>query len=122
MAIRSEEVNAVALVRFLSSHLDASNSTRLRTQLLDEVRATRRILLDVSQIRYVDAMGLELLLDAVRECPGGVEFCGVGAELGDLLRLSQLQHTLTLWPDVESALAEGVTKPSSAMVDSVGGR
>ncbi|MEV0918060.1 STAS domain-containing protein [Streptomyces sp. NPDC049967] len=77
---------------------------------LDELIAEGRvqIVLDVQNITFMDSAGLGVLVYGVRNSEvekGGLRLAGAGTQVRRLLNLSGLDEVISVFPDVDAALA-----------------
>ncbi|MCP4275675.1 MAG: STAS domain-containing protein, partial [Gammaproteobacteria bacterium] len=52
------------MVIYLSGDIDLSTSPEARTHMLDCLRNTPRLLVDLSQVSYIDSSGVAILVEA----------------------------------------------------------
>lgn len=105
VALESNHVADQTVVRLVGPWLDASAAKAVRNELLRIARESSALILDLSAIRYVDVFGFELVLEAVRLCPGKARLSGLTPGLRSLTVLNGLENLIAISPDVESALA-----------------
>jgi anti-anti-sigma factor len=104
-----ERAAATAIVR-VAGELDLDTATQLADVLRDLEGSAARIVLDVSELEFIDSAGLRLaVVEHERATVDGFEFVIAGAERNVLrvLRLTGLDVRLPLAPDVASALGDG---------------
>ncbi|MFJ1901217.1 MULTISPECIES: STAS domain-containing protein [unclassified Streptomyces] len=80
---------------------------------LDELIAEGRvrIVLDVQNITFMDSAGLGVLVYGMRNSEaeqGGLRLAGAGMQVRRLLNLSGLDEVISVFPDVDAALASWV--------------
>jgi anti-sigma B factor antagonist len=76
--------------------------------LLDD--ECRRIVVDLSSVKYVDSAGLGCLVRCFQLCSdvdGEFRLAGVSSRLMSLLRLARLTDVLVIFDDVVTAVGEG---------------
>jgi anti-anti-sigma factor len=114
-----ERADATAIVH-VAGELDLDTATQLTDVLRDLEGSTARIVLDVSELEFIDSAGLRLaVVQHQRATQDGFEFVIAGAEGNVLrvLRLTGLDVRLPLAPDVASAVGDGRrngSRPSGA--------
>ena len=96
-------LEAPARWRAPATRLDATNVEATRRELLAEAAAAPALTIDLTGVVYVDALGLECLLEAVRRCRGPATFVGVSASVRDFLRRCDVLPLLRVQPDVPLA-------------------
>jgi anti-sigma B factor antagonist len=90
----------------VSGDLDLLGATRLHRPLMDAL-AHPATVLDLTDCAFIDSSGLRTILEAMRRAePAGSSFrlAGVGRSALRVLELAGLLGTLSLFPDVETAL------------------
>lgn len=90
MEVREGQVVA----RIRETALDFAECQRLRTELTHLVADKGRVTIDLSSVHYADVFGFELLLAAVKDCPGLVRYRGVRPPLASLFLLSHLGNLI----------------------------
>ena len=96
------------LVKLNESKLNSLVSTKLKAELiLFNTEGQRNIILDLSDVKYVDSSGLSSLLVGYRLCKnasGVFILTGLNAAITKLIVLSQLETIITIVPKVEEAI------------------
>ena len=96
-------------VLHLTGELDADTAETLRAALDDLVsRPAPRIVVDLSDLRFCDSMGLSALITAymmATSAGGWVRLAGPNAFLRKLVQTVGLTRYMALYDDVETALA-----------------
>jgi len=97
------------LVAVLSGGLDGTGATALREQLLRMLRpASSRLVLDLSQVSHVDAVGLAVLVGTERRARllgGSLRLAAVKPAVGMAVRAAGLDRLLEIFPTVQSAVS-----------------
>jgi len=97
------------LVVVLRGEVDAENVTDLLAFFeRGECREEKRIVLDLTGLRYVDSSGLGAfvkLMKAARRSGGDVRLAGPTREVLKVLELTRLNRVFDVCPDREEALA-----------------
>ena len=104
-----EHAGSTAIVR-LAGELDLATAPELADVLHGLEPACQRIILDVTGLEFIDSTGLRLaVVEHDRAAVDGFEFviAGAAGSVLKVLRLTGLDVTLPLAPDVASALADG---------------
>ena len=99
-------VGSVRVIGVRMDCLDVRRASRLDGDFRSLVRDHRAVVIDLSDVGYVDRFGFELLLRAVRACPGKVRFGGVRPEVELLFELASLDVALRPCRTLESALED----------------
>ena len=94
----------------IGGRLDLPSSSELRSALdLEIERAPARLVLDMSDVEFMDSTGLGVLVRAQRKAQAqAVELVLASAPeiVEQVLRVTNAVQILPLYPDVSSALAE----------------
>lgn len=106
--IRTSRVDGCALV-WLGGEMDITGvieaSTVLRTALVD---GESRLVVDVTDLAFIDASGLQVLVSAARQatqCGGWLCLVGARDLLRRMLRIVHLTTVLPVYDTVQAALA-----------------
>jgi anti-sigma B factor antagonist len=90
----------------VSGDLDLLGATRLHRPLMDAL-AQRVVVLDMADCRFIDSSGLRTVLEAMQRAESAgnsFRMAAVGRSVVRVLELAGLLTTLSLFPDVETAL------------------
>ena len=91
----------------LSGDVDLESSPRLRTALLDCVGTRAAVLVDMSEVSYIDSSGVASLVEAyqtARRSGGGFGLVDVSDGAMRVLELARLDKVFSIYP----SLAEGL--------------
>lgn len=98
----------------LRGDLDLAAAPALREHLLDALRrSTNRLILDLSGVTSCDPSGLAVLVGAQRRAQlRGVTLCLAAPrpQAAKILRITGLDHSLTVYPTLPEALARATAK------------
>lgn len=96
------------LIQPQEEKIDSSIAPALKTELVTlQAEGARNIILDLSQVKYVDSSGLSAILTGNRVCTGdgGILVVASASEhVLKLMKISQLDSVLTLLPTKEEAI------------------
>ncbi|NJO92990.1 MAG: STAS domain-containing protein [Chloroflexia bacterium] len=97
------------LLKILVAKIDASNALELKQVFLGfkEDQMPRNLVLNISEVRYIDSSGLSAVLVANKVCveAGGIMIlAGVSDHVMKLVRISQLDKILDILPTEEEAI------------------
>jgi len=108
MQLTKDRRGKVTLISVLAEELDAGNVSEFRealTTVLDE--SDRFVLLDLSQVKFVDSSGLGAILSLLRRllgAGGDLKVCGVEGPVRTLFELVRLHRVMDIFRDCETAL------------------
>ncbi|MCH8218318.1 MAG: STAS domain-containing protein [Planctomycetes bacterium] len=107
MEIKIEQRCAVTLVR-PEGPLTSAEAETLKSTMLELIEENLgRVVLDASEIAYVDSRGLETLVEVTQElAPGGkaLKLCAVNETLQQVLDLTDLASQFEQFEDANSAI------------------
>lgn len=93
----------------ISGEIDLHRAEELRQALAPAMeRRAPEILLDLSEVSYMDSSGLAVLIESyqkARQWGGAFALCGVQKRVRAILDIACLDQILTLYPDRTAALA-----------------
>lgn len=96
------------LIKLNESKLNSLISPKLKAELiLFNTEGQRNIILDLSDVKYVDSSGLSSLLVGYRLCKnseGVFILTGLNPAITKLIELSQLETIITIVPKLEEAI------------------
>jgi anti-sigma B factor antagonist len=102
-----EEVDDIKILRLKEDRLDSKIAADLKTQLLVLCKDKSKILIDLSEIKYVDSSGLGALLLGLRQSrdnEGQFALCGAQNRVLNLIQIAQLNGVLKNYSDELQAL------------------
>ncbi|MGF1638315.1 MAG: STAS domain-containing protein [Cyclobacteriaceae bacterium] len=96
------------LIRLQDDKLDSTLAPNLKTELLTiNAEGIENVILDLSDVKYVDSSGLSALLvgNRVSTENGGIFILvGLTEHVNKLIKISQLNNVLNILPTVEEAI------------------
>jgi anti-anti-sigma factor len=97
------------LLKLLVAKIDASNALELKQTFLGlkEDKSTANLILNLSEVKYIDSSGLSAILVANKVCTeadGIMILCGVSEHVMKLVKISQLDKILDILPTEEEAI------------------
>lgn len=108
MQLTKERRGKVSVISLLASELDAGNVSEFREALANVLEDSDRfVLLDLSQVEFVDSSGLGTILSLLRRligAGGDLKVCGVDGPVRTLFELVRLHRVMDIFQDCESAI------------------
>ena len=108
MNIKAREEGNVSVVA-VEGDLDARSAMGLKLALNEKIEAGNvRILVDLSEVPYVDAAGLGVLVSGFKNATrqsGDLRLCGLQPDVKSLFELTRLNKVFQIFEDSSSALA-----------------
>jgi anti-sigma B factor antagonist len=94
----------------ISGDIDLANSPTMRKVLLGEIKEkhTRKVLLNLQSVRYIDSSGIASLVEglkASRDSGSRLILFGLSPSVREVLELSRLQKIFEIYESEEQALA-----------------
>jgi anti-sigma B factor antagonist len=94
----------------LSGDIDFANSPRVRDSVLREIREshTPRVLVNLSQVRYIDSSGVASLVEglkASRDIGSRFILFGLSTSAREVLQLSRLMKVFEVYENEEQSMA-----------------
>jgi anti-sigma B factor antagonist len=99
-----------ALIVSLGGDVDLESSPRARSVLLECVSQKRSVLVDMSDIHYIDSSGVASLVESfqsARKAGGRFALVAVSEAALRVLQLARLDKVFQIFPTVEAALKDG---------------
>ncbi len=106
------------VVLVLNGEIDMASEEEFHRVVQDTLESVphARVVLDCSQLRFVDSSGLRVLIQSHRSAKErGVGFfiAAVTDRLAQILRVTGIDTRITIFPTVEAALAAPLESPTS---------
>ena len=105
-----EAVGPVTIITPSGIYLDASRSKEFRRNVVDTLTAPSLILLDLSQIQFIDSSGCGAILACSRQVnptgqgPGDLKLCGVSKQVRLVFEMVRLHKIMEIYNSREEAL------------------
>lgn len=112
-AISIERTNGVTVALVSGQHLDASNAGDFKRQILPvlESAGSSTVVLDISNLAFVDSTGLGTLLACLRQMQkagGDIKLCGMNKPVRTLFELVRMHRIFDIYNSrAEALLATG---------------
>ena len=106
MKVRTEQTGDTAII-YLSGELNLANSETVERELHKSLDNKKRIIVDLTELRSVDSMGIATLVNALKVSRDkNLEFAlrGVSGSVGEVLKVTRLD---SIFPRVEENPSEG---------------
>jgi anti-sigma B factor antagonist len=108
MAVASVTEQSGRTVVALSGEIDMEEAPKVRRVLLDSMRQKRDILVDLSQVTYIDSSGIASLIEGLqtaRKQKNDLALVSVSQRVRRVLELARLDKVFTIHADLATALA-----------------
>ena len=96
------------IVVALTGEIDMENAPQVRRALLDNLKQKRDVLVDLSQVTYIDSSGIASLIEglqAARKQKNDLALVSVSQRARRVLELARLDKVFTIHADLATALA-----------------
>jgi len=103
-----EMVGDVAVVSPRGQYLVISNSEEFKRDISPVVDENLKVLLDMSQLQFVDSSGLGAILSALRRLSargGDLKLCGMSKAVRELLEITRMHRIFDIYGNREEAIA-----------------
>jgi len=107
MELITENIGEITIVTLLAEELDAGNAKWFKSQMSPVVEKSRKIVLDMNQVQFVDSSGCGALLSSLRTitCNGGdMKLASVQKPVQALFELVRLHRIVEILEDREMAI------------------
>jgi len=102
---KTEEKDNITIIR-LSGYIDLSNSPILRKKLAEAINNNANILIDLSEVTYMDSSGLATLVEAMQKLnknKGSLKISGLTGEVKNIFEIARLNDVFSIYEDIQSA-------------------
>ncbi|MEO8132153.1 MAG: STAS domain-containing protein [Bryobacteraceae bacterium] len=102
-----ERVGDIAVVTIPGRSLDASNSRQFKEFAATEMIGEKKVVIDLSQLRFVDSSGLGVLLSCFRQVKssgGALGLCGMSKPVRSLFELVRMHRVFDIYETKEQAI------------------
>jgi len=106
----SETVGGMLLIRVTEERLDTAAVIRFKERLRELVAVpSRRVVLDMTKVRFLDSSGLGALVFAMKHVAPGrrLELAGLSAPVDRVLRLTRMDTVFRIHPSLDTGLRHG---------------
>ena len=107
MVIAFEKLGDMTVAVVPMEELDASNSAEFKREVAPLLAETRRVIFDLSRLRFVDSSGLGAFISCLRQMrarDGEMKLCGMSNQVRAAFELVRLHQAF----DIRSTAAEAV--------------
>lgn len=108
MSIASVTEQSGRTVVALKGEIDMEEAPKVRRTLLDSLKQKRDILVDLSEVTYIDSSGIAILIEglqAARKQKNDLALVSVRQGARRVLELARLDEVFTMHADLATALA-----------------
>ncbi|HTR38800.1 MAG TPA: STAS domain-containing protein [Bryobacteraceae bacterium] len=107
MEIPVDNVDGVAVAAMPVDELDASNSGEFKRDIAPVLQAQTKLVLDLSQLRFVDSSGLGAMLSCLRQLSargGDLKLCSMSKQVRALFELVRMHRIFDIYPTRDDAV------------------
>ena len=107
MAIAFDRIDGVTVAVVPMEELDASNSADFKREVAPLLAETKRVVFDLSRLRFVDSSGLGAFISCLRQVrarDGDMKLCGMSNQVRAAFELVRLHQVF----DISGTAAEAV--------------
>lgn len=100
MIATEEEVGQTLVVQIAGTALDAETSKSFRKQIKDKLQGRKQVVLDLSELTFVDSSGLGVLIACLRQVSaagGDLKLCGLSSQVRALFELVRMHRLFSIY-------------------------
>lgn len=108
MDITVQQEGNISLVSIKGDTIDASNKPKLQKKLEGVIEGSRFMVLDMSEVTFLDSSGLGMLLSCLRRLngkKGDLRLCCLTKPVRSLIELVRLNNVIEIYDTSEAAMA-----------------
>jgi anti-sigma B factor antagonist len=116
MELSIEKIHSVSVIRVPLATLDASSSKAFRTSITPLLAVGSKVVLDLSQLKFVDSSGLGAMLFCLRQLHGtggDLRLCGMTKSVRALFELVRMHRVFQIFNTREEAAESFETVPNA---------
>ena len=107
MGMSVEQVGEITVVVAEGPHLDASVADGFKRDMLPVLEERKKVLLDMSRLRFVDSTGLGTILSCVRKIGasgGELKLCGMSRPVHSVFELTRMHRIIDILADRDAGI------------------
>jgi len=107
MQIEIEQQNGITVVRALERRIDASISSEFKAKLLETVQeGSRRIVLDISMVEFIDSSGLGAIISGLKAVgeDGQLVVSGSTENVRAMFKLTRMDRIFAIYDSEQEAV------------------
>ena len=107
MEIAIENARDVAVALVAVDELDASNVAEFKRDMAPVLESHRKLVLDLSRLRFVDSSGLGAMLSCLRQLSandGDLKLCSLRGPVRTVFELVRMHRIFDIYPTPEDAV------------------
>ena len=100
MEITADKMGDVTVAMIPVDELDASNAGEFKRDIAPVLQANTKLVLDLSQVRFVDSSGLGAMLSCLRQISaksGDLKLCGMSKQVRALFELVRMHRIFDIY-------------------------
>ena len=112
MELKVEQIEDVTVVQVCAESLSANNVKDFKSKILDIVKPEVKLVLDLSNLRFIDSSGIGALLSCLKDLNssnGSLNLCNVTEPVKNLLELVRVDKFLPIFENRNEAVRSAVT-------------
>ncbi len=108
MKIETDQIGDVLVITPYESRIDASSAADFKSQLIERIGdAGHHIILDLSQVHFIDSSGLGVIVSLLKLTAGKgeISLCGIQDPVMSLFKMTRMDRIFKLYPSLAKALS-----------------
>ena len=107
MDIAADKIDGIVVATVPVEELDAGNAGDFKRDMAPMLEANTKVVLDLSQLRFVDSSGLGAMLSCLRQLSakrGDLKLCGMSKQVRGLFELVRMHRIFDIFGTREEAV------------------
>lgn len=107
MQFEAEKIDGILMLTPCDTIIDASSAADFKGQLVTWIQeGNHRILLDLSNIEFIDSSGLGAIISLLKLLAGkgDISLCGIRDQVMSLFKLTRMDRIFRIYPSAAEAL------------------
>ncbi|MDD9922143.1 MAG: STAS domain-containing protein [Boseongicola sp.] len=109
MQMSTTEMGDALVVKVEETRIDAAVAVRFKDKMLEHTETTtKRIILDLEQVEFLDSSGLGAVVGSMKQMGRGrrLDLVGLSPNVDKVFRMTRMDSVFRIFDDVESAVQD----------------
>jgi len=111
MSLKTSNDGTTLIISVDSARIDSASAVTFKDDMFNATKgAEGRVILDLTQVSFVDSSGLGAIVASMKALggPGKMDVAGLSPVVEKVFRLTRMDSVFRIFPDLESAQANAV--------------